>query len=175
MGIRVLAIAIWLVFCLRIPCHGADMPLEYQVKANYLVNLPRFVELPNTGRSCSQFTICLIGETPLAKALESHRGKQIRQRPLVIKTVADFDQMDCCMVLFIASSERFQVQPLLAEAGRRGILTISDMRDFVRLGGMIGLLTVNNRVVFDLNQSAAHRAAISFDTQLLKLANDISK
>ena len=83
--------------------------------------------------------------------------------------------MDSCQMLFIASSERHRLQTLLPEAQRRGILTISDMRDFTRLGGMISLQTINNRVTFDLNLSAAGKASISFSTHLLKLARDIIK
>ena len=83
------------------------------------------------------------------------------------------NQADSCQMLFIASSERNRLQPLLAEAHRRGILTISDMRDFARLGGMISLLTIDNRITFDLNLAAASKASISFSTHLLKLAHDI--
>ena len=76
-------------------------------------------------------------------------------------------------MLFIASSERHRLQTLLPEAHRRGILTISDMRDFARLGGMISLLVVDNRIIFDLNLSTANKASISFSSHLLKLARDI--
>lgn len=154
---------------------GDDAPQVYRVKANYLINLPLFAELPSRGQSCSAFTICLIGDTPLDTLLDTMKGKQIKKRPLVIRAVTDISEMECCQVLFIASTERYRLQPLLAEAARRGILTISDMRDFVRQGGMIGLVTVNNRITYELNQSAAHRASISFDTQLLKLANDVTR
>ncbi|NVN90345.1 MAG: YfiR family protein [Desulfuromonadales bacterium] len=156
-------------------CYGDDVPQEFWVKANYLLNLPLFVELPKKEQSCASFSICLIGDTPLEGVLESLKGKRVKKRPLEIRLVTDISQMECCQVLFVASSERYRLQPLLAEAARRGILTISDMRDFVRQGGMIGLVTVNNRITYELNQSAARRASISFDTQLLKLANDVSR
>jgi hypothetical protein len=78
-------------------------------------------------------------------------------------------------MLFIASSERYRLQTLLAEAHRQGVVTIGDMRDFARSGGMIGLLTVDNRVAFDLNLSAAGKASVSFSSHVLKLARDIIK
>jgi hypothetical protein len=78
-------------------------------------------------------------------------------------------------MLFIASSERYRLQTLLSEAHRQGIMTIGDMRDFARLGGIIGLLTIDNRIAFDLNLSAAGKASISFSSHLLKLARDIIK
>lgn len=38
---------------------------------------------------------------------------------------------------------------------------------------MVSLVSVNNRITFDLNMASARLAAISFSSQLMKLANDI--
>jgi len=154
---------------------GADTPQEYRVKAGFVLNFPLFAELPKRRENGSPFTICIIGDTPLEGALALAKGKRIGNNPLVIELINDSDQMEPCRVLFIAPTERYRLQPLLAEAGSRGILTVSDMRDFVRMGGMIGLVTVNSRITFELNQTAARKASISFDTQLLKLARDVRK
>ena len=124
----------------------------------------------NTRKS---YTICLIGNTPLESVLESSSGKLIKNRPLAVLKVANLSQMGTCQMLFIASSERHRLQTLLPETHSRGIVTISDMRDFTRLGGMINLLIVDGRIVFDLNRSAANSASISFSTHLLKLARDV--
>ena len=149
------------------------VPQEYQVKAKYLLNIPLFTEMPPQSKNTAPYTICLIGDTPLENILESSKGKLTNNRSLAIRRIDDLSQAGICQMLFIASSERHNLQKLLSEANRRGILTISDMRNFARLGGMIGLLTVDNRVTFDLNRSAASKASISFTSHLLKLAHDI--
>jgi hypothetical protein len=153
---------------------GNDVPQEYLVKAKYLLNIPLFTEMPSQAKKNTSYTICLIGDTPLESVLGLSKGKLIKNRPLSIRKVADIGQVDSsCQMLFIASSERHRLQTLLPEAHRRGILTISDMRDFARLGGIVSLLTVDNRVTFDLNLSSAGKASISFSSHLLKLAHDI--
>ena len=152
---------------------GNDVPQEYLVKAKYLLNIPLFTEMPSQTKIGTSYTICLIGDTPLESVLELSKGKLIKNRPLKVRNVMNLDQADSCQMLFIASSERYRLQTLLPEAHRRGILTISDMRDFARLGGMISLLVVDNRVIFDLNLSTANKASISFSSHLLKLARDI--
>jgi hypothetical protein len=152
---------------------GDDVPQEYLVKSKYLLNIPLFTEMLSQAKSETAYTVCLIGGTPLENVLVASKGKLIRNLPLVIRRVEELSQSDGCQMLFIASSERHRLQPLLAEAHRQGILTVSDMRDFARMGGVIGLLTIDNRVAFDLNRSAAGRASISFSTHLLKLAHDI--
>jgi len=150
-----------------------NVPQEYQVKAKYLFNIPLFTEMPPQAKNSPYYTICLIGDTPLESIIVSSKGKLIKNRPLAVRRIEKLNQSDSCQMLFIASSERNRLQPLLAEAHRRGILTISDMRDFARLGGMISLLTIDNRITFDLNLAAASKASISFSTHLLKLAHDI--
>ncbi len=174
MRVCLLINALLLAFLLSVS-GAADVPLEYRVKASYVLNFPLFTELPDRGENRSSFTICVIGDTPLRGALEAMRGKRIGNLPVEVRPVTDPDGMEQCRVLFIAPAERYRLQPLLAEAGRLGILTVSDMRDFVRLGGMIGLVAVNGRITFELNQTAARRASVSFDTQLLKLANDVRR
>jgi len=152
---------------------GSDVPQEYLVKAKYLLNIPLFTEMPLQSKNNTYYNICLIGDTPLESVLASAKGKLIKNRPLTIRKVSDLSQAESCQMLFIASSERLRLRTLLPEANSRGILTISDMRDFTRLGGMVCLLTVDNRVTFDLNLSAASKASISFSSHLMKLARDI--
>ncbi len=152
----------------------AVIPHEYLVKSKYLLNMPLFTEI-NTKASGTCYAICLVGNTPLASILASSKGIVIKNLPLAVRKVEELDQVWSCQMLYIASSERYRLQTLLSEAHRQGIITISDMRDFARSGGMIGLLTIDNRVAFDLNLSAAGKASISFSSHVLKLAHDIIK
>ena len=152
---------------------GGDVPQEYVVKAKYLLNIPSFTEMPPQAKAVTSYTICLIGETPLESVLASFKGKQIKNLPLVIRRVEDISQTGRCQMLFIASSERHRLQQLLPEANHHGILTVSDMRDFARLGGIIGLQNVDNRITFDVNLSSAKKASIAFSSHLLKLARDV--
>jgi len=154
--------------------HGADVPQEYQVKTKYMLNMPLFTEQQAQKNSLKTYTICLIGDTPLESVLIPSQGKRINDRTLIVRKIDTVSQLDGCQMLFIASSERFRLQTLLPEARSRGILTISDMRDFTKQGGIVNLLSVNNRITFDLNLSAAGKASISFSSHLLKLANDIT-
>ena len=150
-----------------------DIPQEYLIKAKYLLNIPLFTEMLAQTNTRKSYTICLIGNTPLESVLEASSGKLIKNRPLAFLKVTNLSQMGSCQMLFIASSERHRLQTLLPEAQSKGIVTISDMRDFAHLGGMINLLIVDGRIAFDLNRSAANNASISFSTHLLKLARDV--
>jgi len=150
------------------------MPQEYVVKAKYLINIPLFSEVSSPVAGTA-YPICLMGDTFLERALLSFKGKTIKNLPLEIRRVEDIGQAEGCRMLFVASSERHRLQSLLPEAHNQRILTISDMPGFTRLGGVISLETVNDRVVFNLNLAAAERASITFSSHLIKLAHDIVK
>jgi len=152
---------------------GEIVPQEYLIKAKYVLNLPLFTEVPSQKKSGTTYTICLIGNTPLESVLVLSEGKQIKNRPMAIRKVSDSGQLDSCQVVFIATSERYRLQQLLPVAHQFGIMTISDMRDFTKMGGMVSLVSVNNRITYDLNLVAARAAGVSFSAQILKLANDV--
>ena len=152
---------------------GDHVPQEYLVKAKYLLNIPLFTEIPSQKKGDTAFTICLIGSTPIESVLAPAEGKLIKNSHLRIRRIEDLSPLDSCQVLFIAASERYRLQRLLPEAHRLGIMTISDMRDFTKLGGIVSLVSVNNRITYDLNLVAARSVGILFSTHILKLANDV--
>ncbi|MEI6305566.1 MAG: YfiR family protein [Deltaproteobacteria bacterium] len=151
----------------------AETPQEFKVKASYLLNIPKFADWPSSSAGYPTFKVCIIGETPLRDVLEEMKGRKIKNRPVAIVTIQEITQSEGCQVLFIAVSERYRLQRLLPEAHRLGIMTISDIRDFTKHGGMVSLLSINNKITYDLNLVSARSAGISFSSQILKLANDV--
>jgi hypothetical protein len=173
MPLRLVSILLLVLFSSYSFVQGDDVPQEYLVKAKFLLNIPAFTELPNQSSGGTSYNICIMGDTPIEKVLVTCQGKLIKKRPLVVRKINDLSQTDNCQILFIASSERHRLQTLLPEVHRRGILTISDMRDFAHLGGIFSMLMINKRITYDLNRASAGKARISFSTHLLKLAHDI--
>ncbi len=163
------------LFALTVGICGADTLQEFKVKASYLLNLPMFADWPASAARFQSFKVCIIGETPLHDVLETMKERKIKNRQVSIVTIQDIAQSDGCQVLFIAASERYRLQRLLPEAHRLGIMTISDIRDFAKHGGMVSLLSINNKITYDLNLVSARSAGISFSSQILKLANDVIK
>lgn len=146
---------------------------EYKVKAGYVFNIPAFAEWPKNAGFCEAFTICVVGESPIFDILSSSQKKVVKNLPVVVERVEEVTEKTCCQVLFIAASERYRLQKLLPAAHEKGIMTVSDIEDFENLGGMVSLVTRGDRVIYNLNLTAARKADISFSSQLLKLANGV--
>ena len=162
---------LWIIVIYGVSC--AETPQEFKVKASYLLNMPRFADWPASTSGNQSFKICTIGETPLFDLLVSMKDLRIKNHPVLVLSINEIAQANECQVLFIAASERYRLQRLLPEAHKLKIMTISDMRDFSKLGGIIALVSVNNRITYDLNLVTARSAGITFNSQILKLANDV--
>ena len=170
----ILILSIFLSSLLACPLFAGDAPTEFRVKANYLLSIPMFAEWSASTEHCFTFAVCLIGDSGLRQPLEAIKNRRIKNRDVEVRSINSINELECCQVLFIGTSEKYRLQTLLTEAHRRHIMTISDIRDFTRAGGMVSLVQANNRIGYQLNLSAARGASISFSSQLMKLANDLS-
>jgi len=143
-----------------------------QVKAAFLYNFMKFTEWPDAP---SSGTICLgvLGRDPFGEALEGVRGKTARGRRVVIARYRRVEEVKECDVLFISESERGRLAHVLRVLQGSRTLTVADQEGFCEAGGMINLVSVRNRVGFEVNIGAASRARLRISSQLLKLARNV--
>ena len=86
-------------------------------------------------------------------------------------TVSD---AEACQILFISTSEEERLRAILHYLHERPILTVADIPNFARVGGIIGLNTVEDRIRFNINVDAANAADLKFSSKLLRLGNIVS-
>jgi hypothetical protein len=95
--------------------------------------------------------------------------------PLAARRILKVQDAPGCRILYISSSEDGQLEIILAALDTESVLTVGDMPEFTRRGGMVQFLLEGNRVRFELNLSAARRANLNLSVQLLKLATAVRK
>jgi hypothetical protein len=150
-------------------------PLEYEVKAAFLLNFTRFIEWPPAAFAAADgpFSICVLGDDPFGRALdrtvegESVNGRKIEIQRIVRQTPAS------CQIVFAGGSEK-DLPKVLAGMGP-GVLTVGEGARFLREGGMIAFMLENRRVRFDINQSAAAKAGLRISSKLLSVARSVEK
>lgn len=147
---------------------------EYEIKAAFIYNFPRFVEWPNGGDNNENErdapAICILGEDPFEGAMESIQGRLIEGRKMTVSRVRSIKKAADCPILFISSSEKERIGEIIKAIGGSGILTIGDTEGFSRQGVIINFYTEQNKVRFEINIAAARRAGITLSSKLLKLA-----
>ena len=175
--LAVLAVA-WALFGVQSPHTQASTPTEYEVKAAYLYNFGRFVQWPAKAAAAKgdSFTICVLGEDPFGPALHATiAGETIGGKNVVAERIAGPQQAVNCRILFISSSEDRRLKEILAELDKASLLTVSDMPQFARRGGMVQFILEQNKVRFEVNLTATERAGLTLSSQLLKLAISVRR
>ena len=78
-----------------------------------------------------------------------------------------------CHILFIASSAQNNVEGLIKQCHGKPILTVSDIDDFSRNGGIITMVQLENNIRFSINQQSLLSSGLRMSGQLLKLAREL--
>jgi hypothetical protein len=154
------------------PARAAEVSPEYQVKAAFLLNFTRFIEWPQSAFSSpnAPFRICIAGRDPFGGALTAIiGGERVNSHPLMVEKLEGGQvSFSHCPMIFFPRSENNEAA-LIPRLGR-GVLTVGETEDFLRIGGIIRFVLENNRVRFDVNQTAARRAGLLISSRLLKIA-----
>jgi hypothetical protein len=153
-------------------------PSEYAVKATYLFNFARFVEWPAGAAATAKdsFAICVLGQDPFGQALDATlAGEAVEGKPVVAKRISRLQDSADCRILFISPSEDIRLKEILTAVNKSAVLTVSDMPQFARRGGMIQFVLDGSRVRFEVNLTNARDAGLTLSSELLKVAVAVRK
>ena len=157
--------------------HAQKGPTENEVKSAYLYNFGKFVEWPANAPNVGEFfTICVLGDDTFGNTLETTiAGEAINGKKVVVKRIVRPQDAVSCRILFISSSEQHELKDVLAALDNTSVLTVSDMPQFTRRGGMIQFVIEANKVRFAVNLTSAERTGLALSSQLLKVAIDVKR
>jgi hypothetical protein len=87
--------------------------------------------------------------------------------------IPDVTAANPCAIVFISSYEQENIREDLAILAGMDVLTVSDVPDFLKRGGMIQFVMVENHVRFAVNLDALNRAHLVLSSELLRVASSI--
>jgi len=144
---------------------------EYSVKAAYLYNFGRFAQWNGKVGADDTYPICVLGRDPFGPLLDNAVvGGTIDGRKVVVRRLAQTKDASGCRIVYVSGSEEAQLAQTLASLGPSHVLTVSDLPEFTRRGGMIQFVADAERVRFEVNVASAEDAGIAFSAELLKVA-----
>lgn len=169
-----LRIAAGMVFLLTL-VSARQAPKEYQIKAVFLYNFTQFISWPaETPGQDEPFVIGVAGPNPFGNYLEETvKGETVQGHPIVIKYFAQITTVEPCHILFINLTDKSAIKTLTEQAATNHTLTVGDVMNVEKQGGMIRFVTENNKTRLRINLSAAKSADLVISSKLLKLAEVI--
>jgi hypothetical protein len=159
-------------------CAQQAKPGEYAVKAAYLYNFARFVDWPPGAAAPreSSFSICVLGQDPFGQALNTVlAGEAVDGKPVVARRIYRPQEAAGCRILFISASEEDRLKDILAALANSSVLTVSDIPQFSRRGGMIEFVLDGKKVRFEVNLTATQDAGLNLSSELLKVAMNVRR
>ena len=171
---QITALIIYL-FCLCLPVFQSQTsPLpEYKIKAVFLFNFTQFVEWPDDAfnNNNDPFVIGILGKDPFGKYIdEVVQDEKVGNHPLIIMRYHNASEINNCQVLFIENDDS-NLPAVLSALNNRAILTVSDIQGFTQAGGIIGFVTIHNKIKLQININAAKQAELNISSKLLSVAN----
>jgi len=153
-----------------------NKPTDYQVKAAYLYNFGRFVEWPPSSVKSDSFVVCVLGRDPFGSTLDNAlAGESISGRHLVAKRISNPQESNGCQIVFLSSAEGENLKQLFESLDKEAVLTVSDIPQFSKRGGMIQFVMDGQRVRFEVNLAATQHAGLVLSSELLKVASAVRK
>lgn len=162
-GRRLHAAWLLLLWALALPAQPQE-PLEYAVKAAYLVKFPFYVEWPAPAFAtpASPLALCIVGDDPFGRLIDdAAAGQQVHGRPIVVRRLASLPRDAGCHIAFLGSGARAE--------SLRGSPTLV-VTDAAGNGGTINFVLSDNRVRFVVDDEAAGRNGLVVSSKLLNVA-----
>jgi hypothetical protein len=181
----VLALAAAFVLALSPPAL-ADSPAgsrlqlnEQTIKAGLVYNFLKYTTWPGQAKDSADgkehLKVCLLGISPTDSYLAPLAGQTAQQSVIDLVRKSRVDETPGCNMVFIDSSQKPNLPAILSFLKNRKILTISDMNQFARMGGMVELAMENNRVALYMNPAAVREAGLVIQERLSKLAKPVGE
>ncbi len=167
------------------------VPTDTEVEAAYLVNFLRYTEWParSFDSPVAPLVIAVVGDASVADSVRAvaTAAAKVDGRTIEVRWIpgargsraAPFDSAQdrdnllqlrrSHMVFFHASAGSIPAQALTDLWGQP-VLTVSDVPDFTRAGGMLGLVHSSGHIVFEANPVAIRNSKLMLSAKVLKLA-----
>lgn len=173
--IKMMVIFFFLIF---ISLQSFSQANVYVLKAVYLEKFSRFVTWPEESLMNDQdkpFIISVIGRTPLANNLEQiYAIQKINNKKVVIKRISNLYEIENSHILVVAESEKKNLKNILTLTKNLPVLTIGETSSFGINGVLINFYEENNKLRFEINETAVSQSPIQMSFYLLNSAKIIN-
>jgi hypothetical protein len=149
---------------------------EYLIKAGFTYNFAKLMQWPASSfpQPDSPIVIGILGNDPFESTLDAVlAGKKVNDRGFVVKHLKWGTDIKGCNILYVSTSEAAHLDEVFHMLKGLPILTIGQMPDFARRGGIINFVLEDDKVRFEVNVEAAKQADINISSRLLALAKII--
>jgi hypothetical protein len=145
---------------------------EYQVKAAFIYNFPKFIAWPEATPAGGALpkALCIIGDDPFGANLEGIPEADVPGNELTVTHVRSLTDIRGCRILYVSSSEKGRLKQIIEACAGFPVLIVADTEGWARFGVMINFYLEEEMVRFEINNEALRRAGLNASAKLLKIS-----
>lgn len=150
---------------------------ESEIEATFLFNLGRFITWPAKAftEPLSMFRICVLGQDPFKEKLDIViKDRRIANHTVEILRLTQVEDAGNCHILFVSNSEQLRLQSIFKWVAHQPILTVSDIDNFVKQGGMVEFYPRQSRIRLIMEPQAIKEVGLKPSARLLAIADLIN-
>ncbi len=160
------------------PVVAGEQPLELyeqKIKAGLVYNFLKYTVWPESDslKDEGRLRICLLGN-PFDGYLSPLDGRTAQQYIIVISQIQQITEVGGCNIVVIDTHHESNLPALLKSLKDKHILTVSDIRDFAKRGGMVELAKEGEKINLYINKKAVAHAGLDIEDRMLRLARFVS-
>ena len=142
------------------------------VLAVLTLNLARFTTWPDEvfNRETPVLNLCVIGNSIVQLSFAKIDKKRINIKTLRVINLSRLRNLSQCHLIYISQMDRKVLMQVLLELKNRPILTVGENSQFIKAGGMIGLVKINGKIQLNINLSIVKKSGLVVSSRILKLA-----
>ena len=169
------------IFHLQTYCVVAQKNIdEYVYKRVFIYKVAfRFIDWPENSKVHNPnvpFVISVIGDDPFhgkLKELERNSRLKINNKRIVVRNIRTIEEINGSDILFISSSERYDLSKILKYTHGKPILTIGETKGYLEKGVMIFMYVKDQYIAYSINKKEADASGIYINSQLLGRAEKV--
>lgn len=163
-------LAISMGLALPVAAQGSSPTLD-RIKAAYVYNFAKFVELPGT--EDMPIRLCVVGKDDPNGRMTSLHKRVAQKREILVRKDVSLEQLKDCAMVFVGAADSRLLPAVVKQLGNAPVLLISDDRQAVDQGAHLGLLHNDDRVEFEVNLLSLQKSNLRASSQMLKLARTV--
>lgn len=150
---------------------------EVTLKGAFLFNFARFTEWPADSLPAqSTVSACVLGDRAVGDAFAKQvKGKQVSGRSINVTIVDGASPLPPCHLLYLSGVSRTRIGEIVSNLRESPVLTVSDVEEFTKRGGIIQFFVESGKMRFRINARSAKRARLMLSSRLLALAEVVDE
>ncbi|MEM1408648.1 MAG: YfiR family protein [Bacteroidota bacterium] len=146
-----------------------DRP-AHELHSMMIYNFLKYIEWPGDKNS-GDFLVGVIGADDVYNTLNTWYGNKTRgNKNFIIKKALATDDLSGYQLVYIGKLRPEEFEVILNRVSSKPILTITAKKGFGKKGSCINFKVVDNRLKFELNETAIQKTTLKTSSQLAAMA-----